>query len=121
MRNIVVAAVLGAGIALGAAACGPATSHHVSAAQSAQAKKDAKALAKCLPSGATQQIQLAHSLGTHSGRAALAAKCGVSPAHKAAFEAEALTAAEHGHLTTKAGRAAYFEVTLPGIIERNQG
>jgi hypothetical protein len=123
LRDAIAPLLIGVGVAVSVIACSPThtTPVHVSASQSAQAKGDAQALAKCLPTGATQQIELAHSLTTQSGRDALVAKCGVPPQHRAAFEAAVLSAGENGHLTTHNGRAAFFAVTLPHIIEVNQG
>lgn len=123
LRDAIAPLVIGIGVAVSVIACQPShnTAQHVTASQSAVAKSDAKALAKCLPTGAVQQIQLAHSLTTHSGREALTAKCGVPPQKKQAFEAQVLAAAEAGHLTTHAGRTAFFSVTLPHIVEANQG
>lgn len=124
LRDAIVPLLLGVGVAVSVIACSPhnaASQHHVSASQSALAKGDAKALAKCLPTGATQQIELAHSLTTHSGREALTAKCGIPASKKSSFESGVLSAAESGHLTSKAGRTTFFEVTLPSLIEANQG
>jgi hypothetical protein len=123
LRDAIAPLVIGVGVAVSVIACQPShttAQHHVTASQSAVAKSDAKALAKCLPTGAVQQIQVAHSLTTHTGRAALAAKCGIPPQRRAAFEAQLLAAGENGHLTTHNGRATYFEVTVPHIIELNQ-
>lgn len=118
--------VLGAGLAVGVMACNGHTAtqqHYVPIpVSSQQAKADAKALAaKCLPNGATAQIQVANSLKSKSGRTAFADKCGVPPQNKKAFEAAVLNAAEAGHLTTHAGRTVFFSTTLPKIIEENQG
>ena len=118
--------VLGAGLAVGVMACQGHTAaiqqHQVTTQQSQMAKADAKALAaKCIPAGATSQIQVADSLKSKSGRTAFADKCGVPPQNKKAFEAAVLSAAEAGHLSTHAGRTAFFSVTLPKIIEENQG
>ena len=122
LRSAVAPILIGAAAAVGVAACGPSHSTHVSASQSAVAKADARALAaRCIPTGATQQIELAHSLTTDSGRSALAAKCGIAPNRKAAFEESVLSAAEAGHLTTHSGRTVFFTVTLPKLIEENQG
>jgi hypothetical protein len=120
LRSAVVPIILGAGLALGVAACGPAHTSHVTGAEKAQGKTDAKNLTKCLPKGALAQLKLAKSLETATGRKGLIIACGIPPQNKEKFEAEALQGAESGHLTTKAGRAQYFEVTLPGVIERNQ-
>lgn len=117
--------LLGAALAIGASACNghtAASQHSVTASQSAVARADAKALAaKCIPAGATAQIKLADSLKSKTGRTAFAQTCGVPPAHKQAFEAAVLNAAEAGHLSTKAGRSTFFSVTLPKIVEENQG
>lgn len=125
MKKILLALVAGIMIAVSVVACSPKHSttieQHVTTQQSAQAKSDAKALARCLPTGATQQIELAHSLTTHSGREALTTKCGIGPQHKQAFEASVLSAAESGHLTSKSGRTVFFSVTLPKLVEANQG
>jgi hypothetical protein len=94
--------------------------HSLTASQSAQAKNDAKALAKCLPQSPATQISLAHSLTTKAGRVALEGKCGIAPQDKARFEAQVLSAAETGHLSNKADRYTFFAVTLPRIIEENQ-
>jgi hypothetical protein len=118
---VVLGAALGAGV-MGCNSHTAASSHHVSASQSQMAKTDAKALAaKCLPNGATAQLQVADSLKSASGRTAFADKCGVPPQNKKAFEAAVLNAAEAGHLSTHAGRSTFFSVTLPKIIEENQG
>lgn len=94
----------------------------INASESAAAHAAARALAvKCIPASSVKQIELAKSLKTTAGRTAFEAQCGVPPAHKAAFEQDVLTAAEAGHLTTKAGRATFFSVTLPKIVEENQG
>lgn len=116
---LAISAAIGAGVM----GCNSHTSaSHVSASQSQVAKSDAKALlAKCIPTGATQQLQVASSLKSKAGRSVFAGKCGVPPQNKKAFEAAVLTAAESGHLTTKAGRTKFFSVTLPKIIEENQG
>jgi hypothetical protein len=113
----------GVGIAIGAVACGPghSTSLKVSASQSAAAKANAKDLTKCIPSGSLQQIELAKSLSTHSGRETLINMCGIPAKNKTAFEAAVLSAAETGHLTTSSGRSTFFNVTLPQIIEKYQG
>jgi len=122
LRSAVAPILIGAAAAVGVAACGPSHTTHVSASQSAAAKADARALsAKCIPTGATQQTELAHSLTTKPGRARLEAKCGIAPNRKAAFEASVLSAAETGHLTTAQGRTEFFGVTLPKLIEENQG
>jgi hypothetical protein len=118
--------LVGAGLACGLMACqghGAAIQQHqITAQQSQMAKADTKALAaKCIPTGATQQIQVADSLKSKSGRTAFADKCGVPPQNKKQFEAAVLSAAEAGHLTTHAGRTTFFSVTLPKIIEENQG
>ena len=123
LRDAIAPILIGVGVAVSVIACSPTHSTpqvHVNASQSAVAKSDAKALAKCLPTGATQQIEVAHSLTTHSGREALAGKCGIPASRKAAFEAQLLAAGENGHLTTHAGRTTFFEVTVPHIIELNQ-
>jgi hypothetical protein len=99
---------------------GSAASVHVNASTSAQAKSDAKALTKCLPQSAVGQLSLARTLTTHAGRENLAHTCGIPPQRKDAFEAQVLAAGENGHLTTHAGRAEFFSVTLPHIIEVNQ-
>ena len=124
LRNAIAPLVIGVGVAVSVIACQPShttAQHHVTASQSAQAKADAKALTRCLPTGAVQQIQVAHSLTTHSGREALTNKCGIPASKKSSFEASVLSAAETGHLTTKAGRTTFFTVTLPSLIEANQG
>jgi hypothetical protein len=122
LRHAVAPLIIGAAVAAGAAACSPSHSTHVSASQSAAAKADAKALtAKCIPQSAGAQIELAHSLATQAGRAKLEATCGIAPSHKAAFEADVLSAAESGRLTSHSGRATFFAVTLPKIVEENQG
>lgn len=128
MRKAVIGILAAIALVVGIAACGPAKTGSlgpnvpkVNASQSAVAKSDAKALAKCLPTGATQQIELAHSLTTHSGREALTDKCGIPASKKSSFEAAVLNAAETGHLTSKAGRTTFFSMTLPKIVEANQG
>jgi hypothetical protein len=123
LRDAVAPILIGVGVAVSVIACSPTHSTpHPTPGQSAVAKSDAKALAaKCVPTGATQQIELAHSLTTQSGRAALEAKCGVPASHKTAFESQVLAAAESGHLTTHSGRTTFFSVTLPKIVEANQG
>jgi predicted membrane-bound mannosyltransferase len=125
MKKILAPIILGAAVGLSAMACQghtTAANHSVTASQSAMAKADVKALAaKCIPTGATQQLEVASSLKTSSGRTAFMNKCGVPKAHKQAFEASLLSAAESGHLATKAGRTTFFSVTLPKIIEENQG
>ena len=119
LRSAALPIILGASAAL-IVGCGPGKSH-VTGAEKAQGKAVAEqVIAKCMPSGVTQQIELAHSLDTKAGRTALETKCGITPAHKQAFEEQALAAAEKGHLTSKAGRTQYFTYTLPAIIERNQ-
>lgn len=122
MKRIIVGLLAGIALIVGIAACTPAkTTVHVNASESAAAKSNAAALAKCLPQSPLAQIQMAQSLTTHSGRETLEDKCGIPPAHKQAFEASVLSAAESGHLTTSAGRTAFFSVTLPKIVEENQG
>ena len=128
MKKTIVGILAGIALVVGIVACGPAKTGSlgpnvpkVNASQSAVARSDAKALARCLPTGATQQIELAHSLTTHSGREALTAKCGIPPQNKQRFESQVLAAAESGHLTTHAGRTQFFSVTLAQIIEANQG
>lgn len=124
MNNVIRTAGLsfaGIGIAVSAVACSPhsssSTDHHITASQSATAKN----LAKCLPAGALQQIALAKSLSTHAGRENLINACGIPAKNKDAFEASVLSAAESGHLTTSSGRDTFFNVTLPHLIEVNQG
>jgi hypothetical protein len=122
LRHAVAPLLIGAAVAAGAVACSPSHSTHVSASQSAAAKADAKALsAKCIPVSTVAQIKLAHSLTTKPGRAKLEATCGIAPNRKSAFEASVLSAAETGHLTTAQGRTEFFGVTLPKLIEENQG
>lgn len=123
IRHGLAPVILGLAVGAGVMGCNSHTAaSHVSASQSQVAKSDAKALlAKCLPTGATAQLQVADSLKSKAGRTAFAAKCGVPPQNKKAFEAAVLSAAESGHLTTKAGRTTFFSVTLPKIIEENQG
>lgn len=105
---------------LALAACG-STHYHPSAAQKEQGRADVKALAaKCIPSSGLAQLSLLHSLESRSGRQGLEARCGIPPARKAAFEAQVLSAAEHGHLASHAGRVTFFEITLPKIVEANQ-
>lgn len=122
LRAAVAPIILGAAAAAGIVACSPSHSAHVSASQSAVAKADARALAaKCIPASAVDQIKLAHSLTTSAGRSALEAKCGIAPDRKTAFEDSALSAAESGHLGTSQGRTTFFSVTLPKLIEEDQG
>lgn len=124
LRHALAPILIGAGAAVAVVACSPAHSGatHVSASQSAAAKADAKALmAKCVPASAVSQIKLAHSLTTSSGRAALEAKCGIPASKKSAFESSALSAAENGHLNTAQGRTVFFSVTLPKLVEADQG
>lgn len=111
-----IALVLVIGLAL--SACSP--KHQPNAADKAQAKSDLKAFSKCLPASAVGQLELVKSLGSKAGRTALVAKCGIPPNKRQATEAEILSAAEHGHLTTRAGRHTFTTITLPGILERNQ-
>jgi hypothetical protein len=124
LRHALAPILIGAGAAVAVVACSPAHSGatHVSASQSTVAKADARALAaKCIPSSAVDQIKLAHSLTTSAGRSALEAKCGIAQNRKSAFESSALSAAETGHLNTAQGRATYFGVTLPKLVEEDQG
>lgn len=127
LRDAIAPILIGVGVAVSVIACSPSHSGStgpnikVNASQSAVAKSDAKALAKCLPTGATQQIELAHSLTTHSGREALTSKCGIPTQNKQRFESQVLAAAESGHLTSKAGRTTFFSITLPKIVEADQG
>lgn len=125
LRDAIAPLIIGIGVAVSVIACGPAGSGtlgpSINASQSAQAKSDAKALARCLPKSSLKQIELAKSLTTHSGRKALEDTCGIPSRNKAAFESSVLSAAEQGHLSTRGGRAAFFTVTLPKIVEANQG
>jgi hypothetical protein len=123
------AAIVAAAAVTGLAACGSSYGSGSSSYQQltpqerALASADAKALAaKCIPTSAAAQIKLAASLKSRPGRVALEDKCGVPPANKAAFEADVLSAVEHGHLTKGASyRKVFFTVTLPKIVEENQG
>jgi hypothetical protein len=126
IRHGLAPVILGLAVGAGVIACNGTTAsiapHSISASQSAMARANAKALAaKCIPATGIAQIQLADSLKAKAGRTAFAAKCGVPPQNKQAFEAAVLTAAEHGKLSTHAGRTVFFSVTLPRIIEENQG
>src|SRR5271163_698444 len=104
----------GIGIAISAVACSPHNSTvKVSASQSTAAKADAKSLAQCLPQNSLDQLKLIKSLDTTGGRAQLISMCGIAPDKKQAFEADVLSAAESGHLTTSSGRSTFFTVTLP--------
>lgn len=116
-------AAAGAGLVVAVATgCHSTHSVKITPSQSAAAHAAASALrAKCIPASAVKQIELARSLKTAAGRTAFEAACGVPPANKAQFEQDVLTAAEAGHLTTKAGRTTFFSVTLPKIVEENQG
>ena len=111
----------GIGIAISAVACSPHNSAvKVSASQSTAAKADAKSLAQCLPQNSLDQLKLIKSLDTTGGRAQLITMCGIAPDKKQAFEADVLSAAESGHLTTSSGRSTFFTVTLPQLVKENQ-
>jgi len=89
----------------------------------------AKALvAHCFAGTPVQQVHQVHLVFASSatgknGPAVVAARDKLfsclhisDPAQRQAFTNAALTAAEHGHLTTHAGRVTYFEVTLPQLV-----
>lgn len=127
MKRILAIAALISATAAGATACAPKHSTParnvptISASSKAQAQREFKALTKkCLPADALGQVRLAKSLKSSSGRAKLAAKCGIPPKNREAAESKILAAAVHGHLTTKSGRVQFFTVTLPKIIESEQ-
>lgn len=128
LRKMIPAVVMAAGLGSAVAGChsgggtGSTSLPSVNASESAAAHAAASALAaKCIPASPVAQIELVTSLKTTAGRVAFEATCGIPPAHKAAFEADLLGAAEAGHLTTKTGRTTFFSVTLPKIVEENQG
>ncbi len=137
LRQVTLAAAV-AGLALALAGCGP-SSHHAAAIDSATAGptvaadiNQGKALvAKCITGTPLEQLHTLHLLLFTSARGRHATQVtqtrdrvfgclGIPPGQRAAFENQALTQAEHGHLGTKAGRRAYFEATLPGDLARYQ-
>lgn len=122
IRSAAIPLALGVGLAFAGTACTPSHQQHpIPAAERSQASSILKQLtAKCIPGSAVAQVRLAQSLATKGGRQALITRCGIPPQHKAAFEAEVLSAVEHGHLTTKGGRTEFFSVTLPAIIVKEQ-
>lgn len=67
-----------------------------------------------------QQLAFAKTLRTHAGRVAAEDKLKIPAANRAGFEAALLGDVEHGHLLTKAGRATFFQVTLPKQVEQYQ-
>jgi hypothetical protein len=77
---------------------------------------------KCGTTTAAGQIAAVKDMGSHAGRQALLAKCGVPKAKMQPVETQALAAAESGHLVSggHAARVTYFTVTLPKIIEAAQ-
>lgn len=97
----------------------PATSQDI-----AQAKAD---VARCFPATPLQQVHVIHlvflsSAAGKNGPAVTAARTqvfgclGIPAGQRTAFKNDALTAAEHGQVYTKAGARAYLEVTLPALV-----
>jgi len=78
--------------------------------------------AKCGTTTAAGQIAAIKDMGSHAGRQALWARCGVPASKRPAVEAQALDAFEKAHIVSGGhpARVAYFTVTLPKIIEANQ-
>jgi hypothetical protein len=78
--------------------------------------------AKCGTTTAAGQIAALKDMGSHAGRQALWAKCGVPADKRATVEAQALDAFEKAHMVSGGhpARVTYFTVTLPKIIEANQ-
>lgn len=121
---------------LAVAACG---GHHAPSAASSSDAARAKAMAsstavaqgkaaleeitaKCGTGTAAGQVAALKDLGSHAGRQALLAKCGVPKDKMNTVEVQLVAAAEKAHLV-KGGHAArveYFTVTLPGVIAANQ-
>lgn len=99
----------------------------IASADVTQAKK---LVAKCIPGTPVQQLHTLHLLfASKTGKNAQAGEqtrarifgcLGIPADQRANFENDALTRAEHGHLTTTAGRKTYFEVTLPQLVATYQ-
>jgi hypothetical protein len=118
-------------VAAALAACGPHGSTVPAASAAArvsaeatstaaqQAKKDLlRVSVKCGTVTAAGQIAAVKAIGSHAGRQALMAKCGVPASRRPQVEAQLLGAAEKGHLVSGGhpARVKYFTVTMPGII-----
>jgi hypothetical protein len=111
-----------------AAAASSFTANPTASADLAQAKAG---VARCITGTPLQQLAtlkvlfLENATGPHAQqvtqtRATVFGCLGVPASQRTAFKNDALTAAEHGKVYTKAGAKVYLEVTMPALLARYQ-
>jgi hypothetical protein len=117
-----------AGAGKASAAASSIAADPTTSADIAQAKADVK---RCITGTPLEQIHTLHVLFLESAsgsngaevtatRAKVFGCLGVPPAQQTAFKNDALTAAEHGKVYTRAGAKTYVEATLPALLLKYQ-